>query len=221
MVYQTDGASGVYYYNGSVWQQIGEADGSETKVTAGTAVTITGTGTLVNPYTISASAHYIGELIGGGIVFWIDSTGQHGLIVSLDDISQSSTWSNITNVRIGLPAQSTWNGQGNSNSIMGQSGHTSSAALLCDVYSNADYGTGIYTDWYLPAIDQLSLAYQARYILNKNIAGVSGADIISDTYYWSSTEFDYQNASDYFFNYGEAYDWMKSFNNWVRCVRDF
>ena len=170
---------------------------------------------------INASAHYIGELFGGGIVFWIDSTGQHGIIVSLADISESSTWSYISNVRIGLTAQSTWNGQANSNAIMGLSGNLTSAAQLCDQYSNANYGTGIYTDWYLPAIDQLSLAYQARYILNKNIEGVSGADIISDTYYWSSTELDYQNAMDYFFNYGEASGWMKSFISWVRCVRDF
>jgi hypothetical protein len=221
MVYQTDGVSGIYYYNGSGWQRIGESDGSETKVTAGANVTVAGTGTIANPYVINASAHYIGELFGGGIVFWIDSAGQHGLIVSMANISQASTWSNITNARIGSPAQSTWNGQGNSTAIMGQSGHTGSAALLCDVYSNADYGTGIYTDWYLPAIDQLSLAYQARYILNKNIEGVSGTNNISDTYYWSSTEFDSQNAMDYFFNYGEADYWTKSFINWVRCVRNF
>lgn len=93
MVYQTDSVSGVYYYNGSVWQRIGDSDGSETKVTAGTNVTVAGTGTLASPYLINARAHYIGELFGGGVVFWIDSTGQHGLIVSLYNASQSSAWS--------------------------------------------------------------------------------------------------------------------------------
>ena len=201
MVYQTDGVSGVYYYNGSLWQRIGEPDGSETKVTAGANVTVTGTGTLASPYVVNSHVYSVGELLGGGIVFWIDHTGQHGFIVSLTNISQSSTWSNIANMRIGMTAQSTWNGQGNATAIMAQSGHVTSAAKLCDEYSNADYVTGIYTDWYLPAIDQLSLAYDARYTFNRHIEGVSGANIISDTYYWSSTEADYQNAMDYFFNY--------------------
>ncbi len=29
------------------------------------------------------SERHIGELYGGGIIFWLDSTGEHGLIVSL------------------------------------------------------------------------------------------------------------------------------------------
>jgi len=59
---------------------------------------------------------------------------------------------------------------------------------LCDGYTNANYGTGIYSDWYLPAIDQLSLIYNARYILNKNIESVSGANLLGKGTYWSSTE---------------------------------
>ena len=99
MVYQTDGVSGVYYYNGSLWQRIGETDGSETKVTSGANVTVTGMGTLENPYIINASnTHYIGELFGGGIVCWVDNTGQHGLIVSLVDISTGWDWSNINKI---------------------------------------------------------------------------------------------------------------------------
>jgi hypothetical protein len=225
MVSQIGGVGGVYYYNGSIWQRIGESDGSETKVTAGANVSVTGTGTLVSPYVIDASfgssAHYIGELFGGGIVYWLDHTGQHGLIVSLINISQSSAWSNISNVRIGSPAQSTWNGQGNSTAIMGQAGHVESAAKLCDNYSNNNYGTGVYTDWYLPAVDQLSLIYHARCILNEHIAGVSGANTLADTYYFSSTEVDMDKARDYYFNYGFADYTMKNFTNWVRCVRDF
>ena len=226
MVYQTDGVSGVYYYNGSGWQRIGEADGSETKVTAGANVTVSGTGTPVSPYVINADGsssgpHYFGELFGGGIVFWIDNTGQHGLIVSLADISQSSAWSNITNVLIGSTAKSTWNGQGNSTAIMGQSGHTGSAALLCDVYSNANYGTGIYTDWYLPASDQLNLVYHGRYTLNKKITGISGTTILSNTKYWTSTEFDNDQVRNYNLNSGRTEENTKSSINWVRCVRDF
>jgi hypothetical protein len=188
MVYQTDGVAGVYCYTGTTWKRVGETDGSETKVSAGLNVTVTGTGTIASPYIINASDnHYVGQLYGGGIVFWVDNTGQHGLIVSLVDVSTASAWSNIYD-EIGPTAQSTWNGQANSTAIIGQSGHTTSAALLCDAYTNANYSTGIYSDWYLPAIDQLSMIYNARYVLNKNIESVSGAILLGNGTYWSSTE---------------------------------
>jgi len=191
-------------------------DGSETKVTAGTNVTVAGIGTTANPYIINASggntnSHYIGELYGGGIVFWVDNTGQHGLIVSLIDLSQSAQWSSE---HIVTGATSTWNGQGNS-SLCG-----CNAAALCSSYSNSNYGTGIYSDWYLPAIDQLCMISHARYILNKNIESVSGANILALHVYWSSTEWNYYNAMDFDFIFGINTN-SKDDNNWVRAIRDF
>jgi hypothetical protein len=224
MVYQTDGASGFYYYNSSVWQRIGETDGSETKVIAGTNSTVTGIGTIANPYVVNASStppdgsetkvtagtnvtvsgtgtianpyvidatggggtgHYIGELYGGGIIFWLYPTGEHGLIMSLVDISLSAMWSSSFTT---TGAVSTWDGAGNSSIILG----ISPAAQLCDNYINSDYGTGIYTDWYLPAIDELRLIYNELYILDKNMEQVPGANILVSSilkqFYWSSTE---------------------------------
>lgn len=220
MVYQTDGVIGFYYYTSTSWQCIGETDGSETKVTAGTNVAVTGTGTIANPYVINASeggsssSHYIGELFGGGIVFWVDNTGQHGLIVCLVElgIAQWSTEHPNTG------AISLWNGQGNSAIILG----VSPAASICDGYINSNYGTGIYADWYLPAIDQLNLIYDARYILNKNIEGVSGADIVEQlAVYWSSTEYTYWDAWCFRFVEGTPYSFEKIHNLTVRAVRSF
>ena len=172
LVYQTDALAGYYYYTGTAW------------------TAIVGGG--------SSSGHYIGQLSGGGIVFWVDHTGQHGLIASLIDLSQSAQWSAIYSV---TGAVSTWNGQANTALISG----ISPAAQLCNSYLNSiDYGTGTYDDWYLPAIDELSLMYHARYILNKNIEGVSGANILANANYWSSTEYDYNYAWYFYFNYGYA-----------------
>ena len=55
LVYQTNGTSGLYYYNGSSWE------------------------------TFAVATHFIGESYGGGIVFWVDATGQHGLIAATSD----------------------------------------------------------------------------------------------------------------------------------------
>jgi len=57
LIYQTDNTSGFYYYNGSDWTIVGPAvDGSETKVSAGTNVTVTGSGTTGSPYVVNSSA---------------------------------------------------------------------------------------------------------------------------------------------------------------------
>jgi hypothetical protein len=193
MIFQTDQTAGFYYFNGATWTALA----------------------------IRSDIHYIGELCSGGIVFWVDNTGQHGLIVSLVDLSTSSGWSNITSEIIGQTAQSTWNGQANSTAIIAQSGHSSSAAKMCDEYTNADYGTGIYSDWYLPAIDQLVLIYHARYILNKNIEGVTGASVLPMVFYWSSTEYTYNTAFFYSHDTEGSHTATKGASNWVRAVRDF
>ena len=41
-----------------------------------------------------AQKHTTGERFGGGIVFWVDSTGQHGLIASKADQSSEIKWYN-------------------------------------------------------------------------------------------------------------------------------
>jgi len=71
-------------------------DGSETKVTAGTKITITGIGTTASPYVVNATTHYIGESYGGGLVFYVYDGGQHGLIAATTDQSAAKKWYNGT-----------------------------------------------------------------------------------------------------------------------------
>lgn len=199
-------------------------DGSETKVTAGNNVSLTGAGTTASPYIInSAATHYEGELFGGGVVFYVDHTGNHGLICSMTDLSTSRTWSSVTSGLIGATAQSDWDGQGNTNAIMGQSGHTSSAASLCDGYTNADYGTGTFSDWYLPTIDDLSLLYNAKRIANKTLDSDSNAatTAITKNYYWSSSEGGPSHA--WIFQFGTAVPifYWKYDLGYVRAIRAF
>ena len=72
----------------------------------------------------------------------------------MDNLSTGQAWSNITNVLIGTTND--WDGASNTTAITGQEGHTSSAAKLYEDYTNADYGTGTYSDWYLPSIAELN-----------------------------------------------------------------
>jgi hypothetical protein len=161
----------------------GDQDGTETKITAGTNITVSGTGSSASPYIINSSGgftHYIGELYGGGIVVavWKEAGVERGLIASLTNIGGTPEWSSITSIEVGVSAQSRTDGTGNTNAIIAQ-GDNGGAAYLCNNYSA--YG---YADWYLPASWELELCYNAAFIVNT----ILGSEGFTEMYYWTSTE---------------------------------
>ena len=164
--------------------------------------------------------HYIGEEFGGGVVFhlWKDAQGvEHGLIVDKTDLSTSQVWSNIDATLIGASAQSSWDGLSNSNAILGQAGHTSSASALCLNSTN-----GGQSDWYLPSIDELSLLWHSRFNVNKSLSAIGGATVLPNSaYYWSSTEYGTSSAWYFFFNGQASSGSNKTTTYRVRAVRAF
>ncbi len=70
-------------------------DGSETNIEGGDGIAVSGTGVTADPYVVAlgvSNAHHVGELYGGGVVFYTWANGQHGLIASLGTLSASSNW---------------------------------------------------------------------------------------------------------------------------------
>ncbi len=203
------------------------SDGSPTVINAGENVTISGYGTFEEPYVINAEinglTHYIGEFFAGGIVFYIDDTGNHGLICSPTDVGFNMNWSNVIDVAVGGYTTSDWNGAAATDAIVAQSGHTISAALSCLNYLNPDFGYGEYSDWYLPAIDELNLLFTLRYTINK----VVESDVSSDTQpilkqiYWTSSESSSNNAWYVNFISGQSLYIAKNNGGRVRAVREF
>ncbi len=185
------------------------ADGSETKVTAGTNVTVTGSGTTASPYVVNATGATtltIGQAYQGGIIFWLDATGQHGLIAATADQSEGIQWYNgsytTTNaVRDGIGA-----GMYNTERIIANQGAGSYAAQLCANYQGGGYG-----DWYLPSKYELNLLY-----LQKDAVGG-----FASSYYWSSTEYNNNGAQKQYFYDGSQYLDDKKNNYRVRAVRAF
>ena len=178
---------------------------TKTDPAGGTNYTITGTSQLLSvPYALYAAnagtatgggnfTHYIGEEYGGGVIFhlWKDNAGvEHGLIVALTDQSTSQAWSNVTSAAIGTSAQSSWDGLSNSNSIVGQAGHTSSAAKLC-----LDLVSGGQSDWYLPSIQELNMLWNNYYTVTRALSQISGATQLSNSAYWSSSESNYKDRT--------------------------
>jgi len=204
---------------------------TETDPAGGTQYNITGVSQLLSvPYAMhaaSASAvsgavsfkHYIGEAFGGGVIFqlWKGEKGEeHGLVVSTTDLSASTTWSNMISVAAGSNAQSVWDGLTNSNAIVAQSGHTTSAAKLC-----VDWTDGGFSDWYLPSIQELSVLWNNYNVVARGLNGIPGAKPLSLGYYWSSTEVESNVAWGYYFSAGGAGTQLKSDKHAVRAIRSF
>lgn len=95
------------------------ADGSETKVTAGTNITVTGEGTTGDPYVINSSSGgpgsgglTIGDSYGGGVIFYLTPDGIHGLVVEAQDqtFSGPQNWYNAHNL-ISVPGNHSLDGR--------------------------------------------------------------------------------------------------------------
>ncbi|TVR78631.1 MAG: DUF1566 domain-containing protein [Chitinophagaceae bacterium] len=161
----------------------------------------------------SASGRVIGELYGGGVIFSVhkDANGdERGLIVSLVDNSAGAAWSSSSN-QINTSA---WDGASNTAAIISQ--HSSSAAQIC-----ADYTGGGYTDWFLPAISQLGKIWNELYVISHTLESTSGAELMTEVSYWSSSSDQQNNAQIQRFNHGNVFGSNKSNLLRVRCIRAF
>lgn len=127
--------------------------------------------------------HYVGELYGGGIVFYVykDQFGtEHGLIASTNE--QTGIFSNIDYLNIVENPNQINDGDYLSNLITTQAGHTSSAAKTClDLTENG------FSDWYLPSIYEFTFLANNFFIFNE-VANLNGYTPISNDFYWCSYE---------------------------------
>ena len=116
----------------------------------------------------------IGDSYQGGIVFFIDVSGKHGLLAAPTDQSRSIVWFNGSFLDTG--ATSLTDGPANTGLIISVHGTGSEyAARVCK-----DFRGGDLTDWYLPAKDELNMLYEQKTVI-KNFG---------NNLYWSSSQYD-------------------------------
>lgn len=182
----------------------------------------------------STLVHHIGELHQGGIVFFVNESGEHGLIASKIDANEGVgiSWRNgesgnkITNAHAnGIAA-----GENNTRLIIAQqtSDHQPGqfAALLAANFSVLEDGVTpcplantttdliCYGGWYLPSVYELQLIYKN---LHKNNFLAFPPD-----FYWSSTEINVSTAWMQNFATGEFIASKKSSNlGKVRAISRF
>jgi len=162
----------------------------------------------------TSSTHYVGELYGGGIVYFVYDNGQHGLIAATADQSTGIQWYNGTFRYTGTTGDGLYAGAMNTSMTVAtqmadnQTGNF--AAKVCADYSVTVSGV-TYGDWYLPSKYELNLLYLQK-------VAVGG---FASAYYWSSTE--YLNASAWVQHFDDGYQvgYNKGTTLYVRAVRAF
>jgi hypothetical protein len=149
----------------------------------------------------------IGSFHSGGIVFFLDSTGEHGLVCATSD-QGSFPWG-CYGTNIGT-STSIGTGQINTNLILSQCSNRPIAASVCD-----DLILNGYSDWYLPSKDELDILYTN--LRNHPVAGFGNSG-----WYWSSSQLYSLAAWFLFLDLGIMYGSGGKFNpGTVRAIRSF
>lgn len=148
---------------------------------------------------------YIGQEYGGGIIFYIDATGKHGLIAATSDQSSGIHWGCDTTHIAGTSTE-IGTGQANTTAIVNECSETGAARICDDLVLNG------YSDWFMPSKDELNQIY-----LQRNVIGGIG-----NWSYWSSAEYESYRAWKQNFDDGSQGAGSKSYEGGhVRAVRSF
>ena len=165
------------------------------------------------PYAVG---DYYYDGVKEGVVFDVWDNGNSGKIVSMTKSSSSLQWSSDTDEQKRLiGADSETDGAYNMAVVKAISGWESKypAFKWC-----ADLGE----DWYLPAKQELQTIYNNRTAIDANLT-----DVIGTSWYWSSTEYDFQYSSGEFCAWGvfmfdgDNLSNSKNYNGYVRAVSAF
>jgi hypothetical protein len=160
----------------------------------------------------------IGDLRAGGVVFWVDSTGLHGLVCALSDYGTTVEWGcygtdlpNVTNVPynggipVGLGAE-IGDGFNNTNDILTD----------CPSAPAALAARSLGAEWFLPSANELNQMY-----INKTTLEVAAGFTAFSSLYWSSTEGNNESAYGQLFTRGSQTAIGKGLPHLVRAVRAF
>ena len=160
----------------------------------------------------------IGDTYKGGIIFYLDPSGCHGLISAPESQETTAQWYEGSYVETKAYNSGLFDGAINTARIIRYQGNTASAAAVC-----VNYRGGGFTDWYLPSVYELQLIYFN--IGPGNRLGLGNIGGFTTTFYWSSTELELNFVWRLDFKisggiYGRTAN-NKSNNYRVRAVRAF
>lgn len=152
------------------------------------------------------SEYSIGEFLYGGYIFYIDETGEHGLVCAQSDQSIIAPWG--SSAPSGAAGRVVGTGYKNTTDIVLGCPEDGIAAKICNGFEMNGFN-----DWFLPSINELFLMYT-------NLHSKSSGNF-EDQFYWSSTQDNY-GAWVVSFQYGSKSNQNRDKNEVrTRAIRAF
>lgn len=167
--------------------------------------------------TASTGSLEIGDFHEGGVIFYLDNTGQHGMVCAVSDQSAGAEWGCPTIAVNG--ADGTGIGTGAQNTLDIEAGCTT-ADTAADICANLTLNG--YDDWFLPSIDELNEMYLNKATINIAATANGGSNFNDISRYWSSTQFGASTLANFvFFENGFSFTATKERAYPIRAVRAF
>jgi hypothetical protein len=178
-------------------------------------------------------AQEIGEIFQGGYLFYIDETGENGLVAALEDVTEGSNmglwgidegfeWGCFEQNVSGAEGKAIGSGYQNTLDILAQDCQTQNEGITA-AQAAFNYSSLGYTGWFLPSDDELFEMYQTIGPGGSegNIGGFE-TDLTATVYndrYWSSSEKSSDKSWDIYFTNGASNDQGKATSIRVRPIR--
>jgi len=210
-IYSSSVAAGITTADTTKWNQAG------TPYTAGNGISISN-------HTISVKTYNIGDYAQGGIVFWVDETGQHGLACAKTNQSEGIRWYAGSNGNTHALGDGPFSGEMNTAIIIaahvaiGDDDSTYAARICSELM--VTQGGKTYGDWYLPTKEEMYMIAQNATSINAT-ATSNGGTALTNGYYWTSLETGTNTAWLQLIGFGIMPNYSKNLQYKVRAVRAF
>ena len=152
-------------------------------------------------FTTASSGYYVGQHYGGGVIFYIDGTGQHGLITDQYDV-QNAPWG-CEDTFLGGTSTAFGSGQANSLAILAACAESNIAVRKCDELVREDFD-----DWYLPSLDEFSYLWNTHVVTFWTANQYETSSEVNTTQNWT-----YSGMGSYPVSKFAPYQ--------IRCIRSF
>jgi hypothetical protein len=141
-------------------------------------------------YVAGLVKYQVGDFAQGGVVFYVDETGQHGMVVAKNDVP-TIRWFAGTYGKTRADGNGNYAGAANTIIIigaqiaLGDDGNPYAAATCNELQITE--GTTTYSDWYLPTSEELELIGVNYPIIDATSTANGGTNLLNSPY-WSSSE---------------------------------
>jgi hypothetical protein len=142
---------------------------------------------------LKSSRFKIGDLHEGGIIFYIDETGEHGLVCALQDQANEVEWGCDKQLINGAGGSAIGTGLQNTKDIL--AGCDSQEIAARYAYSGS---------WFLPSYRELEEMAKNQQAIEQT-ALANGGDSFTASFYYSSTQI--SSESVYLIHFGYDYSW--------------